>query len=281
MRYAALVASAVAAASLAGCLELYGGPGQDAGDSAVPAPSRPEASAAGGAGGSPADVGVAAEAAAGGAGGGAGAGAGGMAGNDGGADSPAPAVDTASVDLPAETPPQPPACMDECAVMGERRCEGVAIAECRRLAIGCLGWGTATPCPVPQSCKGTAGAVICECPADACTRFESQRCGPGGGLQTCVQNNACPSWSAEAPCAGGLRCSAGGATGASCAGKDARTEGAFRCSSAGVQRCGATSAHASSAVSRRFRAGAGELSSDRGAEIAPKRALRFPAVSRR
>jgi hypothetical protein len=72
-------------------------------------------------------------------------------------------------------------------------------------------------CPGAKLCVAGPNGATCQCPMPVCAAGD-RRCGPGGGLQTCIVDSTttCPAWGAEVPCGPNRACT-GDAPAAACA----------------------------------------------------------------
>jgi hypothetical protein len=72
----------------------------------------------------------------------------------------------------------------------------------------CSAVGPEALCPAPQVCTQFGMTVRCDCSNSQCPTGAPPTCGPGGGVQTCVQMGACASLT-ETPCPAGSACTGG------------------------------------------------------------------------
>jgi hypothetical protein len=126
-------------------------------------------------------------------------------------------------------------CTNECAKVGDRRCDGAGFQECGTSpADACLHWGETQSCGEGESCSLDQCRPLNEC-QDEC-QADSQRCDPTG-VATCANfdEDPCTEWGAAVPCPEGQQCS-NGACAAGCA--DECGEGQRQCDGNDFQTCG-------------------------------------------
>ncbi|HEY3354274.1 MAG TPA: hypothetical protein VGQ83_13560, partial [Polyangia bacterium] len=98
-----------------------------------------------------------------------------------------------------------PACVDECAAAGDRRCtsSGTGYRVCDDRADGCLAWALPIPCPPGEACSGGACVATCACdlyrgvcepgaPGSAAPCACDPDC--AGGVEPCGADGHCDTW---------------------------------------------------------------------------------------
>ncbi|MBT9558309.1 MAG: right-handed parallel beta-helix repeat-containing protein [Myxococcales bacterium] len=126
-------------------------------------------------------------------------------------------------------------CTDECAVQGERRCDGNSVETCRdHDSNGCLEWGGAQECLSGTVCQSGFCSVGCDGEAE-CTVKGARRCAEGG-VETCAdpEFDGCLGWTDAEACPNGQTCS-NGSCGTSCSDE---------CSVVGARKCNGTGGYA-------------------------------------
>lgn len=127
-------------------------------------------------------------------------------------------------------------CVDECAKVDDRQCNGDGFQTCEtNPANDCLRWGPTTDCPDAQTCSSDECRPADEC-VDGCMA-DSLRCSLEG-VETCgnYDGDACSEWSAVVPCAAAEICS-NGRCALSCA-NECGQEGLRQCDGNDFQICG-------------------------------------------
>jgi hypothetical protein len=127
------------------------------------------------------------------------------------------------------------ACPNACIPATQRCGTGGGVQTCSMPTAGCPTWGAESACQNPTTCKQSGSMASCTCGAAGCV-LNTQQCGPGGGVQSCVQNGTCTTWGAESACQGPATCHQTGASAVCCA--NACAAGASQCGpGGGVQTC--------------------------------------------
>jgi hypothetical protein len=145
------------------------------------------------------------------------------------------AVPADTVSPSPDLSPDGPSCPGACTPGAQRCGPSGGVQACSGAAGACPSWGSESACPAPTSCKQSGMMASCTCGSSGCV-LNTQQCGPGGGVQTCVPSAGCTSWSGESPCQGPASCHQTGATATCCA--NTCTAGSSRCGpGGGVQTC--------------------------------------------
>lgn len=123
------------------------------------------------------------------------------------------------------------ACVDSC-TDGAAICDTAGIRTCQMQSTGCRAFGAASPCNNALVCSG--GTCLASC-ADQCTAG-SKQCSSTGGVVECQKlATGCTDWVGPKACSSGQVCS-GGACVAPGTCTNQCTQGATRCSGAGLQQ---------------------------------------------
>jgi hypothetical protein len=135
-------------------------------------------------------------------------------------------------------PPDAPVtgCTSVCTA-GKTQCSPNGVQTCVVQSNGCYSWGDAVACSAPQICP--IGKTSCECVSggSTCTAEGAKKCGTTG-LQTCIKNGSCFSWSGPVACPAPQTCTGDSPSAAcSCPSGGCTAEGAKQCADGGVQTC--------------------------------------------